>query len=416
MDAEVISIGSEIMLGDLVDTNSTYIAQKLREIGVKVCFKSSVGDDIDRLKEAIGTSLKRTGLIITTGGIGPTADDVTREAVAEVIGQQLILFPDLLKSIEDFFTRRGLHMTPNNMKQAYIPAKAIPIPNPVGTAPSFIAENENGIIISLPGVPYELKYLMENSVVPFLKERFKIRGDVIKTRILKLAGIGESIVDHKLQGLFSMEDPVIGLLAKSDGIEVRITARAEDEHRARSKIEAVEKEVRHRLGHLIYGADEDTIEAVIARLLAERDLNLSVVELLSGGVISQKIASCAAAAHFARGIVVTGAGPLLKLCFADEAEKGVKSDASPARAAALAKGIKKASGSTMGLSVDGQIEPEESIKGRYKATAYIAVEGLNLSSSKEYKVAGAMSFVYNRTAITALEVLRRHIIGIPQDG
>lgn len=246
MKAEIIAVGTELLLGQIVDTNSAHIAQQLTTVGLDLHFKATVGDNLERLKTTLGNALGRSDIIITTGGIGPTLDDLTREAVAEVLGRPLVFQPHLHDQITDFFKRVGRAMSPNNRKQAYIPEGAIPIENPVGTAPGFIAEHNGKAIISVPGVPHEMRHFMEHSVLPYLRNKLGVQ-EVIQSRVLKLFGIGESMVDDRIKDLIEKgTNPTIGLLAHTQigEIHIRLTAKAAD----KSKAEALNAPWKRRSG------------------------------------------------------------------------------------------------------------------------------------------------------------------------
>ena len=202
MNAEIVAIGSELLLGQIVDTNSAWMAQRLADLGVNLFYKTVVGDNPGRMSETLTQALERSDLVITSGGIGPTQDDLTREMVAQVTGRELVLNEHLLEQIRERFQRRGLIHTPNNEKQAYIPAGAIPVENPNGTAPAFIVEDPRGVIISLPGVPFEMKWLFEHEVVPFLQKKFGL-SEIITYRVLKVADLGESSVDDRIGHLIA---------------------------------------------------------------------------------------------------------------------------------------------------------------------------------------------------------------------
>ncbi len=189
--AEIVAIGSELLLGQIVDTNSAWMAQRLTALGVNLYFKSVVGDNPGRMKEVIARALERADIVITSGGVGPTQDDLTREIVAEVTDRKLVQDPGMLAQVEEHFRRRGRTMTPNNIRQSYMPEGAIPIKNPNGTAPCFIVEGPRGVIYCLPGVPVEMKWLFENEVEPYLRKKFNL-AEVIHYRVLKIVGIGET--------------------------------------------------------------------------------------------------------------------------------------------------------------------------------------------------------------------------------
>ena len=245
-NAEIVAIGSELLLGQIVDTNSAWMAQRLTALGVNLYFKSVVGDNPGRMKEVIGRALERADIVITSGGLGPTQDDLTREIVAEVTGRKLVFDEILLEQVESHFKRRGRSMTPNNRRQAYMPEGAIRVKNPNGTAPCFIVEDLRGVIYSLPGVPVELKWLFENEVEPYLRKKFNL-AEVIHYRVLKIVGVGESAVDDKVGHLIAnSSNPTVGVLALPGQVDVRIAAKAANRDEAIKMIAPVEAEVRRK--------------------------------------------------------------------------------------------------------------------------------------------------------------------------
>ncbi len=277
MNAEIISIGTELLLGEIVDTNSAHIARQLRTIGLDLHYMTTVGDNLERIARVIDVALDRVDVVITTGGLGPTVDDVTREAVAKATGRPLVLDPHLLAQIESFFARLGRQMSENNRRQAFIPEGATPIPNPVGTAPGFIVETERGVVITLPGVPREMKYLLEHAVLPYLRDHFDLHA-IIKTRILRTVAIGESDIDARIGDLMTSTNPTVGLAAHAGQTDIRITAKAATEEEADRLMAEMAARVYERLGPSIYGEGSETIEAVVARLLAERGWHLVVAQ------------------------------------------------------------------------------------------------------------------------------------------
>ena len=288
MNAEIISIGTELLLGEIVDTNSAHIARNLRDIGLNLFFTTTVGDNQTRIVEALNTALERADIVITTGGLGPTVDDVTRQAVAAATQRELVFSQDLLNQIAERFSRFGSQMSPNNRQQAYIPANAIPIENPVGTAPCFIVESERGVVISLPGVPREMKYLLDHAVIPYLRERFGLTS-VIKARVLRTAGIGESTIDDLIGDLMTLPNPTVGLAAHTGQTDIRITAKANDEATANRMIEDVERQLRDRVGEYIYGTGKEQIEDAVVRELQRLGLRLAVTEAGLGGRLAMRL-------------------------------------------------------------------------------------------------------------------------------
>lgn len=283
LNVEIISIGTEILLGEITDTNSAYIARAMRDIGVNVYYMVSVGDNENRITDAIRIALSRAQVVITTGGLGPTIDDMTRQAVAAATDRGLVFHQYLLDTIAARFANFRSQMTENNRRQAYLPKDAIVIENPVGTAPSFIVESDDKVVISLPGVPREMKYLLAESVVPYLRERFQLGTEIIKARVLRTAGVGESMLDDAIgKELLEQSNPTVGLAAHSGQVDVRITAKATSEEKADQMIADVEFELRQRIGNFIFGIDKETIEEALVKLL---DINRLTIAVIEAGII-----------------------------------------------------------------------------------------------------------------------------------
>lgn len=288
--AEIITIGTEILLGEIVDTNARYLARSLRDAGIDLYRKTSVGDNSRRIAQAIQQSLERCDIVITTGGLGPTVDDPTREAVALALGVELEYREELWEQIKSRFQRYGRQPTENNRRQAYIPKGAIAIENPVGTAPIFIAELGSQVVISLPGVPREMETLMEISVIPYLHQHFQLHS-IIKARVLHSAGTGESQIDDLIGDLEELSNPTVGLAAHSGQVDIRITAKAGSSEEADALIEPVEQTIRQRLGNWIYGADKETLEAIALEALHRNGWTLAVLESGLGGDLIRRLAS-----------------------------------------------------------------------------------------------------------------------------
>ena len=259
--AEIIAIGSELLSGYIVDTNSSHISRILSLGGIQLSFISAVGDDEEVIAATVTSALSRSDIVLTTGGLGPTIDDKTRASVALATNRELVFENDLLQQIESRFNNWGRKMSENNMRQAYIPDGAIPIENPVGTAPCFIVEHDQSWVICLPGVPREMKYLLDHEVMPYLTRVFP-STDVIKTRVLHTVGVGESVVDSKIGHLESMRNPVVGLAAHQGIVDIRITATGSSEKEADKLIYSVEEEARAHLGDVIFGADGQSLASV----------------------------------------------------------------------------------------------------------------------------------------------------------
>jgi nicotinamide-nucleotide amidase len=279
-----------LLLGEIVDTNSTMIARMLRDIGLDLYYKSTVGDNRGRMAAVLDIALGRSDVVIVSGGLGPTVDDITREAVADVTARPLVFRQDLLDQIAARFARFGRQMTENNRRQAYVPEAAIVVENPVGTAPAFIVEGPRGVLICLPGVPRELEYLMTKRVIPYLQERMG-QAAVIVARVLRTCVIGESQIDALIGDLMTTSNPSVGLAAHAGQVDVRITAKAATQAEAGQLIAPVEAELRRRLGHVIYGEGTQTLDEVVAGLLAGRGMSLALVDGIAGGEVAERLSS-----------------------------------------------------------------------------------------------------------------------------
>jgi competence/damage-inducible protein CinA-like protein len=397
-----------LLLGQIIDTNAAYLAQQLSSIGVNLYYKSTVGDNKGRIVEVLQLASGRSDIVITTGGIGPTLDDMTRESVAEVIGVPLELQPYLLEQIKAMM---GSRYTENNARQAYIPAGARPIENPVGTAPGFIAPTpRGGVIVSLPGVPSELRYLTEHVVMPYLKERFQISA-VIVSRTLKCMGLTESYIDEALDDLIKVgSNPTIGLLAQMQlgEIHVRLTAKAADEPAAALLIEPLEVEVRQRLGKAIFGADDVEYEQVVAGLIRQRNLTIAVAEAgLTGGVGHELSLALAGDRHFAAAVVANLPSALEDLVDVPKDLLEQHGAVSPEVAAAMARGVRRRNGTDLGLAVTGA----ERLPSGNETVAHIALaHDDDAIAAGEYRRVSSMRFARQRIGRASLQVVYTHLV------
>ncbi len=287
--AEIITIGTEILLGEIVDTNTRFIARELRGLGVDLYRTITIGDNTSRIADAIRDSMSRAEIVITTGGLGPTVDDPTREAVARAVGVETEFREELWEQVVGVIRKYGREPNENQKRQAYVPRGAIAIPNPVGTAPSFIVETERNAVISLPGVPKEMEYLMHASVIPYLQKRFDLR-EFIKIRLLHTSGMSEAMIDEQVGEFELLTNPTVGLAAHSGVVDIRIAAKAESEAEADRLIASAEEPIRQRLGEAIFGADEDTLEAATLQKVAGRGWTLAVLESGLDGSLSRRLA------------------------------------------------------------------------------------------------------------------------------
>ena len=403
MQAEIVSVGSELLLGQIVDTNSAVIGRHLAASGLDLYYKTTVGDNLSRLTAGLRQALARSEVVITTGGIGPTADDITREAVAAATGRELEFSEHLMAQIEAFFRARGFKLSPSNRRQAFIPRGAIPIENPVGTAPAFIVEVGERCVITLPGVPREMEHLLVTRVLPYLRERYGLKGE-IRLRVLKVVGLGESRIGELLTDFMEQgRNPTIGTLAHLGQVDVRIAAKGSDADAAQRLIEPVEAQIRERLGDLIFGADSETLESVISAQVRRVGARVAVAESGSGGVVAERLAA-GIGEGFAGGVVLGGAD--------GDARQGADfpKDAGPeARARVLAVRVREWHGVRIGAATvfqdDPGSEPPVTVVG-------LAVAFDGRFESREYRFGGDLPSMKIRTATLALDLLRRCLGGI----
>lgn len=409
MDAEIIAVGSELLLGQIANTNAQYISQRLSSVGLNVYYHTVVGDNRKRLLSALEIACKRADIIITTGGLGPTMDDLTKETVAEFLGLELVLHQPSAQAIREYFSKRGRTMTENNLKQAMFPKEAIVLPNDVGTAPGAIIERDGKTFIILPGPPYEMQPMFENHVIPYLTRK---EDQTIFSRILRIYGIGESAVEEMIKDLLeNQSNPTIAPLASYGEVTLRLTVKCHRSQDPLELIKPVEDEIRRRLGEAVYGVDDDRLETVVAKLLKEKGLTLAVAESCTGGLISNMLTD------------VPGISEnLLEACvtYSNQAKikrLGVKPETleaygavSPQTAQEMAEGILKTSGADIGLAVTGIAGPGGGSPEKPVGLAYIAIAAGNHVEVNCIYNQGNRKRIKLSTANTALDLLRRKLL------
>ncbi len=408
MKAEIITIGTELLIGQIVDTNSVHIARRLTPLGIDLTYVTAVGDNRAEMAETLGRALKRSQIIITTGGLGPTEDDLTREVVAQVAGRKLVFHQHLMDQIEAHFRRRGFHMVPSNRRQAFIPDGAIPIENPAGTAPGFIVEKEGRVAIALPGVPREMEFLMEKTVIPYLRKTFAIKEGTVQYRILRVCGLGESGVNEQIADLIREgENPSIGLLASPGDIKIRIIARGERPSEVKSLIEGAEAQIRGRLGSLIYGVDEETLEGSVVKLLEGMNLTLSTAEPYTGGLIAGRL-SGTGSAQFLEGVVLNTDEATRAFLDIGSGEFSTLKRIGEGIVLCLAQKAKERCRSDLGLAVSGFSEKGGSKEGgEIKLHVYIGIVSEGMKTCSDHHLGGTRRILRERTAILALDTLRK---------
>lgn len=399
MKAEIISIGTELLMGELTDTNAAWIAGKLPALGIQLQWVSIVGDDLDMLAEAFSSGLQRSDIIFTTGGLGPTQDDLTREGVAKALGETPTVHEDALRELERIFRDRGTSMPPRNIKQALLIPSAQFIPNRNGTAPGWWAERNGHFIVSMPGPPAEMHPIWEEQVEPRLRQI--VEGEVTITRNIKTMGLGEASVDEMVSEFFGLGNPYLGIYSKADGIHLRIIARARDEAAARKMIAPVEEAIVTRLAPYIWGYDDETPEQSVGQILSQRGLTLATMESCTGGYLVNSLTDVPdSASYFKGGVVATNNETKIVNGVAAEVieEHGAVSQAT---ATAMAQAIRKGLGADFGIGIAGVDTPSPQ-EEKPVGLAYVGIAGPNGTKEMELRVPPRRITVKRRISNTAL--------------
>ena len=408
MRAEIVSIGTEILLGEIVDTNSAYVAARMPALGIDVYYKHVVGDNLGRLVEVLRLAWERSDLIITTGGLGPTEDDLTRESIAALMGEETAIDPDLEEGLRSRYRARNAVMPERNIKQAWLIPSAKAIPNPRGTAPGWWVEKDGKIIASMPGPPAEMNRMWEEEVAPELLKRHP--GIVLVKRTLKTAGIGESNVDEILSPLLKTTNPSIGIYARADGVHVRIGAKAPSPAQAESLIAPVEAQMRQLLAPHVWGIDDDTFESVIGQMLKARGLTLAVMESCTGGLLSDTITNVAGSSAYFRGGIVSYATDVKEMMGVDPtiiAEHGVVSQQT---ANAMAQAVRERLQADIGVGITGVAGPDPQ-DGVPVGQVYIAVAtGEGAPEELSFQFAQSRTAIKRRAVTQAILLLYRALV------
>ncbi len=372
MRAEMLSIGTELLLGQIVDTNASYIAQRLAEAGIPLYFKDTVGDNPARLAQTLRLALSRADLLICTGGMGPTEDDITSAGVAEAFGVPLELREEAKATLEAFFLARGRPMTPNQFKQAMYPVGATLIPNPTGTAQGFILERDGKTAIVLPGPPNEVYPMWRETVAEYLRTR---SGMTIVSRTLRFCGIGEGALEEELKAIIHAQDnPTVAPYAKLAEVHIRVTARAADEAEAWRLIDPVVARIRERAGQYLYGVDEETLEEVVGRLLRARGLTLAVAESCTGGLLGGRLTNIPGSSDYFLGGIISYSNAVKEAVLGvPAATLAAHGAVSAETAGAMAEGARRVTGADIGVSVTGVAGPGGGTAEKPVGLAYLGL-------------------------------------------
>ena len=402
MVVELISAGTEILLGNIVNTNAAFLSEKCAGLGLSCYYQSVVGDNEERLCQTIKTALERSDILILSGGLGPTQDDLTKECVAKVLGKELVMDEHSRQRIEDFFTSRGYEITNNNWKQAYAPEGAIIVDNENGTAPGLIVPADGKHVLLLPGPPNELVPMFENQMMPYLNT---LEPGVICSTTVKLCGVGESKVETDILDLIEKQtNPTIAPYAKTAEVHLRVTAKADNEEEAHKMMQPLIEELQNRFGKHVYTLDEHvTLEKALVDMLIEKDLTIGTVESCTGGMISARLTN------------VPGVSAVLKNCFVTYSNKaktklvGVKKETlekhgavSKQVAKEMAKGLANLHKTDVAIAVTGIAGPDGGTEEKPVGLVYIACCVCGVTTVKKYNFSGNRNKIRENTVARAL--------------
>jgi nicotinamide-nucleotide amidase len=407
---EIISIGDELVFGAVLDTNSAYISSRLTEVGADVRYKTTVGDDPEQIEDAVRRALGRTSMVIVTGGLGPTRDDITKKTISQVFDRSLVLNEKMLEHVKSHFEKRNLEMPAINTSQAMIPERARAFPNPVGTAPAIVIDEAGLLIVMLPGVPSEMKPLFDKHILPIVSE--KAKGKVITQRTLHTTGLAESSIEEilraKLRGLSRGE---LAYLPRHIGVDLRLTIRATSMEQAVRRTRELEEMIESVLGDAVWGKDDDTLEQVVGLLLTMKGKTISVAESCTGGLIMDMITNVPGSSSYFLGGVVAYSNELkmkkLKVLKSVLDKHGA---VSREVAVSMARGVRKYSSSDMGLSVTGIAGPAGATESKPVGLVCMALAWADDSASQEHNFLGARREIKEQSAVACLDMLRRYLL------
>ena len=399
MKAEIIAVGTELLMGETADTNSAWLAMRMPEVGLELRWITVVGDDMERLRAQLELAWSRSDYIFTIGGLGPTEDDITRDAIAGVLNEPLTTDPELIEWLEQSFQRRGIPMPSHNRRQAGTIPSATAVQNPMGTAPGWWVERDSRVLVTMPGPPAELQEMWSSKVSPRLKER--VTGSVIRTRTFKTIGLSEAALDEMVKHLYGQEGLDLGCYTRLDGIALRAIARAPDEPAALARLQALEEQMRSVLGPHLWGLDEERPERRLGELLRERGYTLAVVESCTGGLLAGAITEVAGSSGYFVGGAVAYANELKTVVGVDPAVIERYGAISQECAAAMADAARSAYGADCGIGVTGVAGPSE-LEGIPVGTVYIGVAQPEGSSGSYHRFPPRRPLVRGRAVVMAL--------------
>ncbi len=408
MKAEILAVGTELLLGDILNTNAQYLARELADLGISVYYQSVVGDNSERLKKAYEIAFNRADLVITTGGLGPTEDDLTKEIAGEYFNKKLILDENSLDKIKEYFKMYKRPLGKGNIKQAYFPKGSIVLPNDHGTAPGCIVEKHEKVLILLPGPPREVIPMFENYVKPYL---LKYQEGVLVSKVLRICGIGESHMEEQIKDIVaSQTNPTVAPYAKEGEVTLRITAKGKTLEEAEDLIAPVKKEIYSRLGEFIYGEGNTTLEEEIAKVLIHKNKTIAVAESCTGGLISSKFINFSGISSvFMEGMVTYSNEAKIHRLNVKKETLEKYGAVSKETAIEMAEGISKTANTDIGLSVTGIAGPNGGSEEKPVGLVYIGIYINGQVKVKELFLKGDRNRIRNLAVVRALDFLRKEI-------
>jgi nicotinamide-nucleotide amidase len=407
MKAEIISIGTELLLGEITDTNSSFIASQLPLLGIDLYFISTVGDNHQRLINTLKQAWQRSDIIITTGGLGPTQGDITRESIADLLQEELTIDTILVQKLREFFCHRKLDMPESNIKQAAVIPSSQPIYNSRGTAPGWWVERDGHIIISMPGPTYEMEFMWTNDVLPKLSQ--KLTSGIIVSRTLKTFGLGEAKVSELISPFFASANPTLGIYAKRDGIHLRITAKSQDKKEAERLISECESELTELLHEYIWGKDSDTLEGIAGEFLINNNLSLSTMESDTGGCLANTITGTPESSAYFKGGLIASSNESKIIFGIDPKLIDQYGPASIEIAEAMATKAREIFDSNIGIGITGTIAPANS-DNKTIGTIFISIDDGKIKHRFTRNSPGHYNQIKQRAAISALFELNKILI------
>ncbi|MBC8101650.1 MAG: competence/damage-inducible protein A [Cytophagales bacterium] len=411
MIAEVVSIGTELLLGQIVDTDAAYLAQQLSSLGINVYHRATVGDNLARAIETLRQATERADLVITVAGLGPTMDDLTRDAIAEVMDAPLVRDPAIAQHLSDWFAQRGYPMSETILRQADVPTGAVALPNANGTAPGLLLEKNGTVVIALPGPPNELIPLFETSVYPYLLERTAGERQVIRSKTLRIVGMGESTVEEKARDLMEASNPSVAPYAKTGEVHLRVTARASSAAEADRLIAPVAADLRQRLGGVLYGEDDTTLEKAVVALLMAQKKTVATAESCTGGMLSGRITDVpGASAVFHTGLTTYSNDAKIHLLKIPASLVGSFGAVSSEVAKAMAERVRELAEADYGVSVTGIAGPDGGSDEKPVGLVYIGLATAEGVTATQHRFNGLRSDIRLRSTQAALDLLRKELL------